>query len=118
LKTAAIKGHKEILQIILDHGVDIKFGDDAFKNAALYGHKEIVEILLDRGVDTKGSSAERALSNAMKYCNDEVVALLLDRGIDIKEEEERQQIFSDYFGSVRHRDHKNLVSILEGLGFK
>ena len=60
LHVAAINGHMNIVEILLDRGIDINskdsIGETALHLAAANGHMNIVEILLDRGIDISSNS--------------------------------------------------------------
>ncbi|RYP68603.1 hypothetical protein DL771_006575 [Monosporascus sp. 5C6A] len=68
LSWAVEKGHKEIVQLLLDKGAEIDLKDSKSRTplswAAGKGHKEIVQLLLDKGaeIDSKDSSSRTPLS--------------------------------------------------------
>ncbi|KAH8647874.1 hypothetical protein BX600DRAFT_484435 [Xylariales sp. PMI_506] len=84
---AASNGHKEIVQLLLDHGADVniagKYGT-ALMRAAENGHKEIVQLLLDHSanVNTVGEYTT-ALISAAENGHKEITQLLLDHGADV-----------------------------------
>mgnify|MGYP000480537135 FL=1 len=55
LHYAAIRGHKEIAELLIAKGADVNaknsVGQTPLQFAAGYGHKEIAELLIDNGAD-------------------------------------------------------------------
>jgi ankyrin repeat protein len=97
LEYAVTNGKNDLIQLLLDHGVDIntKYNDNEYATllilASQSGSYETVKLLLNRGanindVNFKGFSA---LMAASRYSNTtssyEIVKLLLDRGANINE---------------------------------
>ena len=62
LHEAALRGHKEVVELVIDKDADVNAKDwmsrTPLHNAALDGHKEIVELLIAKGADVnaKGES--------------------------------------------------------------
>ena len=56
LATAALMGHTEVVDLLLEHGADVnaksRDGGTALHAAAFLGRAEIVKLLLDKGADT------------------------------------------------------------------
>ena len=55
---ACERGHKEIVEILIDKGININemgslFGCNALNVTSENGHKEIVELLVAEGIDIK-----------------------------------------------------------------
>ena len=73
LNMAAHHGNMNIVEILLDRGIDINSKDDdgstALDDAAREGHMNVVEILLDRGIDinSKNNHGSTALHWAARY---------------------------------------------------
>ncbi|KAL9064791.1 MAG: hypothetical protein Q9161_008646 [Pseudevernia consocians] len=86
LQAALVKGHDEIVQILLDRGAEIYVRDvyerTALQMASSKGHNQIVEMLLDRGanVNARDDSGNTALHAASYRGHDKIVQILLDRG--------------------------------------
>ncbi|RYP25338.1 hypothetical protein DL767_008433 [Monosporascus sp. MG133] len=86
LSWAAEKGHKEIVQLLLDSGAeaDVKDndGETPLWRATRNGYKEIVQLLLDSGAeaDMKGYDGRTPLWWATRNGHKEVVQLVLDNG--------------------------------------
>lgn len=80
---AAGQGHKDIVQLLLDRGMDVHDCDDlALHVAACSGHRGICALLLDHGASlTTGRDA--VLRVAAIQGHKDVVTLLLDRGAEI-----------------------------------
>jgi len=76
------KGHKDIIEALLNYGVDInargKKDRTALITAAHFNQTDIVEFLLARGADTslKDNEGQTALDIARKSGNDKMVAVL------------------------------------------
>ncbi|KNB19234.1 hypothetical protein FOXG_16648 [Fusarium oxysporum f. sp. lycopersici 4287] len=85
LYVAAVKGHTDIVRILLEEGADLhqKTGSSgtALQAAAYYGHKLVVERLLDAGanVHAEGSSPD-AFHAAAEGGHQEIIMLFLERG--------------------------------------
>jgi len=79
---AAHKGHKDIVEALLDKGavvnVQSKAGWTALMTAAFHGETDIVRLLLERGADTaqKNSTGDNARMVALRRQNLEIVGLL------------------------------------------
>lgn len=91
LLLAARKGHKPLVKILLENGVDVNFRDyvtgaTALHVATSYGYRGIVVVLLgSKGLDINAQdfSFKTALHCAVEWNSDGIVELLLDRGIDV-----------------------------------
>jgi hypothetical protein len=65
LVVAAEAGHREIVQLLLDHGVHAN-ADGALRFALANGRAEIVRLLLERGANATNPSLNRALDKARR----------------------------------------------------
>ncbi|MFD9625383.1 ankyrin repeat domain-containing protein [Peribacillus muralis] len=89
LHVAAKKGHLEMVEYLINKGIDIDarggtFDASALNLAAGEGHLEIVKYLIDAGADLDESLAKRnPLFGAIYGGHKEVVELLVENGIDI-----------------------------------
>ncbi|KAA0145905.1 hypothetical protein FNF29_08348 [Cafeteria roenbergensis] len=67
---AAIAGHKDTMELLLDRGADLDAKDHSGNTALLVaadrGHKDTVELLLDRGADLEAKNS--AGKNALALC--------------------------------------------------
>ena len=89
LHSAAVRGHKDVVALLLDKGADIaatgNWGKTALRLAAERGHKDVVALLLDKGANITATeiTGATALHFAAESGHKDVVALLLDKGADI-----------------------------------
>lgn len=59
MSSAAIRGHLEIVKLLLKNGADIHITDDeALRRAAINGHYDIVDFLLYKGANPYAFSKE------------------------------------------------------------
>lgn len=97
---AAYNGNKEIVDLLLDRGVNINLKGGSYGSAlgvAVYEERrDIVELLLDRGADINingggyASPLEVARANLLEWRTracEEMTALLLERGARLVEDE-------------------------------
>ncbi|KAL7824032.1 hypothetical protein V8C26DRAFT_384656 [Trichoderma gracile] len=85
---ASQKGHKEIVQMLLDHGADVDAITDtgtALLAASGKGYTEIVQMLLDHGADVSAIAGEygTALLAASSQGHTETIQVLLSHGADV-----------------------------------
>ncbi|WP_367888110.1 ankyrin repeat domain-containing protein [Bacillus wiedmannii] len=89
LHVAAKKGHLEMVEYLINKGIDIDakggtFDASALNLAAGAGHLEIVKYLIENGAELDVSLAKRnPLFGAIYGGHKEVVELLVEKGIDI-----------------------------------
>ena len=88
LRTAALSGRVEVIQLFVDKGLDFAQADcyrDALAIAANRGHVETLRLLLDKGanVPTQDRNLRNALQHGAMTGNVEIILLLLDKGADI-----------------------------------
>ena len=88
LYSAAKKGHKDVVRLLLDSGADPNkannYGNTPLHWAAYKGHKDMVQLLLDRWADPNkaGHFGWTPLHYAAKNGHTVVLQLLLDSGAD------------------------------------
>jgi ankyrin repeat protein len=84
-------GHKEIVQLLIEKGIDINQTDEDGRNALHWasanGHKEIVQLLIEKGIDINQTDedGENALHLATSNGHKEIVQLIIEKGIDINQ---------------------------------
>ncbi len=89
LQAASAKGHKKIVQLLLDKGAHINAQGGHHGNAlqaALYGdHEKVIQLLLEKGahVNAQGGHYGNALQAASCNGHEKVVQLLLDKGAHV-----------------------------------
>ncbi len=80
---AAMHGRKDICELLLKHGLDIRsFDSYPLRWSAALGRKDICELLLDAGVDVRGDN-DAAIRWAAENGHKDVCVLLLDRGANV-----------------------------------
>lgn len=84
LHLATENEHKEIVQLLLQHGANIeaKTANDEFALtiAAIKGLEDIVSLLLNHGANNSAVGLNNALQYAAELGHDKIAKLLLDRG--------------------------------------
>ena len=107
---AAHKGHKEVVQLLLERGAEPNIanscGDTPLLKAAYRGHNDVVQLLLDEGADPNKVNTEGAtpLLWAAAHGKKDVVRLLLDRGADPNKAEQRGQTPLHWAAAKGHQD--------------
>ena len=88
LVTAASRGEKDSVQLLLDHGADVDKADGdghtALITAAWEGREETVRLLIDKGakVNIHDTDGETALFSAAHKGHTAIVRMLLEHGAD------------------------------------
>jgi ankyrin repeat protein len=89
LLCACIEGHREIVELLIEKGIDINQQDrwkfNALYKAAQMGHKEICAILISKGININQTDmlGYNALCVASQNGHKETVELLIDKGINV-----------------------------------
>lgn len=131
---AAARGHREVVELLLDHGARINSKDHSKLSAlhiAISGvHKEVVSLLLDRSarVEGKDSNGDTPLNRAIQVGSKDIVKLLLEHGARIDtlpgtvtlsgsqtpvEERTRELLqLQDQLLAARFEDQSKLVTLL------
>ncbi|RVD83559.1 uncharacterized protein DFL_007943 [Arthrobotrys flagrans] len=89
LQAASLKGHYNIVKLLLAKGADVNaqgggFGS-ALQAASVNGHESVIELLLGKGVDVnaQGGYYGNALQAASVQGHENIVKLLLAKGADV-----------------------------------
>ena len=85
LMMAALKGHTELVQLLISKGADVnKTGWAPLHYAATFGHLQIMQMLLDAHayIDAESPNASTPLMMAAQYGTPSAVKLLLEAGAD------------------------------------
>ena len=88
LMIAALKGHKDVVNLLLNKGAEIDKCDDYGKtplHVAAWGHLHVVELFLDRGAqhDSRNRGGRAPLHMAAEGGHKDVVKVFLDHGTDV-----------------------------------
>lgn len=89
LHLAAVNGHTEVVDLLLDSGVPVWIGDNeessALDVASTRGHVDVVEFLIARGANVRrhDMNGMTALHFAAYNGQAEVARILIDRGADV-----------------------------------
>ena len=102
LHVAAMQGHEDVVDFLLNHSCQVDALDDEHKTAlhlaAEAGYAEIVEKLLDKGADVNAQtrSGDTALHAATLNSHEDVVRVLLERSCDVTIRNKTKHLASDY----------------------
>ncbi|OAT14139.1 ankyrin repeat-containing protein, variant 2 [Blastomyces gilchristii SLH14081] len=83
---AATRGHRDVVELLLEHGANINSKDrdklTALHIAVTGEHKDVVSLLLDRSarIEAKGSYGDTPLIRAIQASSKDIVKLLLEHG--------------------------------------
>ncbi|PKK51843.1 hypothetical protein CI102_5889 [Trichoderma harzianum] len=86
LSWAVNRGHRDMVELLLDHGARINVKDrsdlTALHVAVTGQHKEIVSVLIDRGarLESKSEHGDTPLIRAIQANSREIIQILLERG--------------------------------------
>ncbi|KAL9063225.1 MAG: hypothetical protein Q9161_009580 [Pseudevernia consocians] len=131
---AAARGHREVTELLLDHGARINARDrnqlSALHIAITGVHKEVVSLLLDRSarVEGKDNNGDTPLNRAVQVGAKDIVKLLLEHGARIDrlpgtitlsesqtsvEERTRELLqLQDQLLAARFKDQSKLVTLM------
>ncbi|XP_055848375.1 alpha-latrotoxin-Lhe1a-like [Episyrphus balteatus] len=89
LHFAAMNGHKEIVEMLLNKGANIhaknEYGGTALQAAVFRKQSDTIELLLDRGaiVDEKKNDGSTPLHTAVQRGNMKIIEILIKRGANV-----------------------------------
>ncbi|KGO75326.1 NACHT nucleoside triphosphatase [Penicillium italicum] len=115
LQAAALGGHNNVVQTLLNHGADInaqggRYGN-ALQAASSRGHEKIVQILLNHGayINAQGGRYGNALQAASSRGHEKIMQILLNHGADINTQGGR---FVNALQAASYRGHEKIMQIL------
>jgi ankyrin repeat protein len=109
LGRAASKGRREMVQLLLEYGADIRYKcGEALVGAILNGHDDVLKLLVERGADVNSKACffGTVLQAAVCEGNEAAVRFLIENGADLK-------AGGGYFGTVlQAARHPRMVTLL------
>jgi ankyrin repeat protein len=93
LLLASKNGHQDIVNLLLERGIDINQKDEDGRNAlhlaSWYGHQETVQLLIENRIDIKQTDefGLNALHLASRYGHSVIVQILIKKGMDIRQKD-------------------------------
>ena len=82
---AAVRGHAEVVQLLIDHGANVNGVDEPLHFAVRFGRTEIAKLLIDHGADIHAvdDDGEMPLHTAVLHGRAEIAKLLVKHGADV-----------------------------------
>ncbi len=112
LMMAALKGHRDMLLLLITHGAEVnKQGWTPLHYAATGGHVELMKILLENHayIDTESPNHSTPLMLAAMYGNEESVQLLLKEGADVSIKNKKGYGAVDFARQAKRNDLADLI---------
>jgi len=120
LHLAAYYGFKNLAEVLIQNGADVKIKTDDLGMTPLHaasqrGHFEIAKLLLDKGAeinakDKEGNTALHRAAVMQQYFNRELPLLLIQSGIDINSKNNQGQTALDIARLVKN---ESMIELLE-----
>ena len=114
LQWAALEGHKEIVELLIDTGANVnawsKYGTP-LHYAASGGYKEIVELLIAKGADVnvKDVRGETALQKAASGGHKGIAELLIANGAKVNAKDNWDQTILHWVAGIGHKEIAELL---------
>lgn len=121
LHLAALYGHADVTQVLVEAGADVDSRDERSRPplylAAQRGHAEVVSILVeaDASVDVRGRRGITPLYWAAMSGHADVARILVEAGADV---DAKTEYGSTALSTARKRNHQEIVELLERAGAK
>jgi len=115
LMMAALRGHKNLVELLIWRDADInKTGWTPLHYAASGGHAEVAKLLLSHSayIDAESPNGTTPLMMAAMYGSPEVVKLLLDEGAD---RDHKNQLGMTALDFAKQGSRKDAIAILQAL---
>jgi hypothetical protein len=115
IAVASNYGHLQMVQLLVQHGVDVnavsKHLGNALQAASCMGHKNIVQLLIEQGanVNAQGGEYDTALQAASFMGHKNIVQLLIEQGANVKTQGGR---FDSALQAASLMGHKTIVQLL------
>ena len=121
LNEAAIKGHKDVVALLLENGADLNTVDDAgatpLENATHFHHTEVIELLMAKGakIADQNRPGINLLNDAVMKGQADLVELLVSKGVDVNAADVGGRTALD---GARALKYESVAAFLESVGAK
>ena len=119
LHLSAREGHRDVSQVLIDHGADpdkmAYFGKTPLHEAAMNGHRDLVQLLIDNGANLNRGDIfkQTPLYSASKNGHCDVVQCLLGNGAKPNEADANGE--TPLYWAMRNK-HKDIAQLLKERG--